>query len=1066
MLELAWSTSRFSSSPNKKAFVGWTGMSTQSSHTGESSLEIDPTFAQSLGLENKKRVSIKVHLNTPVAHTVHLEPVSASDWEIVELHAQFLEGRMLNQIRAVSTLHNILVYPSPTSVAALKVLKIEPALPEDSPQFARLDTNTEVVIAPKVRKKTKSDRRAASVSKSTGGSSSRRKRNAEPAGPIILLRGIALPHLYYDDVENTHRYEVYLSPDSSFLLQQATYVNVSVVNPKGLQKDNSKQQQTESGFPVDDSSGNVIAASTKVVAKIVEYCDSLPDSVGLSYSLAEALGIQQSVGNIIRLEVAQKPLINPPSTLLIHKFSTTSTPASGEASSLKLGKSQSKATVEKLQLQEQEKVKLIESIKTKLNETGILSGPITNKMIIPPFPGLLDEGALIELKKTEGWMLGDEHVKLEIDSTLIRPESSIGPTLESLVSQKGDREKRVVGIDKILSSINSTIRSGRSTGGLLYGSRGSGKTAVLESIKKGLRQDCIYSLWVSCGHKSEDPLQAVKEELNRIFLQASWYSPSVVFFDDLDKLIPAEVEHADSSRTKQLAEVFQQLACSIMESRPVTILASCQAQESINSHLITSHIFEETFHLKSPDKDVRHAILLEAVSKLKMELDDFDILEIAGSTEGYQPGDLWTLVERAKHHAIIRTVENLSESLNGEVKTIQQGDFETALKDFVPSSLRGVKLQKSSVSWKEIGGLKETKKVLLETLEWPTRYAPIFSKCPLRLRSGLLLYGYPGCGKTLLASAVASESGLNFISIKGPEILNKYIGASEQSVRELFERAQAAKPCILFFDEFDSIAPKRGHDSTGVTDRVVNQMLTQMDGAEGLDGVYVLAATSRPDLIDSALLRPGRLDKSLICDMPNVEDRLDILQAVQGTMKLSPEVDLLRDVAMKTEGYSGADLQAVLYNAYLDAIHDVVDLEEAKEEGDVDITQANDNGPEFFEVELGNKQKSVSSNRSKLAQRAKTAKKLEALLLHQDFAYGEAMVDTVTDGTSADSNSNEQVFIMPHHIAKSLEDTQPSISYKERIKLQAIYDKFVSGRSGDMPNGTPSNEIGGRTTLM
>lgn len=197
-------------------------------------------------------------------------------------------------------------------------------------------------------------------------------------------------------------------------------------------------------------------------------------------------------------------------------------------------------------------------------------------------------------------------------------------------------------------------------------------------------------------------------------------------------------------------------------------------------------------------------------------------------------------------------------------------------------------------------GLHEARRILRETLEWPTKYAQIFANCPLRLRSGILLYGYPGCGKTLLASAVAKECGLNFISVKGPEILNKYIGASEKSVRDLFERASAAKPCVLFFDEFDSIAPKRyvvlyldiilfsrvssrdqadrcrGHDSTGVTDRVVNQMLTEMDGAQGLDGVYVLAATSRPDLIDPALLRPGRLDKAVFCDMPDLTDRLEV----------------------------------------------------------------------------------------------------------------------------------------------------------------------------------------------
>jgi peroxin-1 len=199
---------------------------------------------------------------------------------------------------------------------------------------------------------------------------------------------------------------------------------------------------------------------------------------------------------------------------------------------------------------------------------------------------------------------------------------------------------------------------------------------------------------------------------------------------------------------------------------------------------------------------------------------------------------------------------------------------------------------------------------------------------------------------------VAGECGLNFISVKGPEILNKYIGASEKSVRDLFERAQGAKPCVLFFDEFDSIAPKRGHDSTGVTDRVVNQMLTQMDGAEGLDGVYVLAATSRPDLIDPALLRPGRLDKSLICDLPGQEDRLDIIRAVGSKVHFSQDVDL-EEIARRTEGYSGADLQAVVYNAHLEAVQGVIGEEIRKKEEMEEKPVDNEQDLEFLEFVWG-----------------------------------------------------------------------------------------------------------------
>ena len=181
----------------------------------------------------------------------------------------------------------------------------------------------------------------------------------------------------------------------------------------------------------------------------------------------------------------------------------------------------------------------------------------------------------------------------------------------------------------------------------------------------------------------------------------------------------------------------------------------------------------------------------------------------------------------------------------------------------------------------DVGALSVAKTALLETLVWPTTYEAIYKAVGVRMPRGVLLYGVPGTGKTLLAESVASTSGLNYIPVKGPELLSKYIGASEANVRDVFQRAAAARPCLVFFDEFESLAPRRGHDSTGVTDRVVNQLLTQVDGVEGLaEGVWVLAATSRPDLVDPALLRPGRLDKSILCPMPGEQDRLDILRLV------------------------------------------------------------------------------------------------------------------------------------------------------------------------------------------
>ncbi|KAM7205476.1 putative PEX1 peroxisomal biogenesis factor 1 [Naviculisporaceae sp. PSN 640] len=490
---------------------------------------------------------------------------------------------------------------------------------------------------------------------------------------------------------------------------------------------------------------------------------------------------------------------------------------------------------------------------------------------------------------------------------------------------------------------------------------------------------------------------------------------------------------------------------------------------------------------------------------------DLDYLDIAGHTDGYMPGDLLLLISRARNEALSRAVttsissSTTAKSSSSQIPSIHltREDFTSALKGFTPASLRNVTLQSSTTTFSSIGGLHETRRILLETLEYPTKYAPIFAQCPLRLRSGLLLYGYPGCGKTLLASAVAGECGLNFISVKGPEILNKYIGASEKSVRDLFERASAAKPCVLFFDEFDSIAPKRGHDSTGVTDRVVNQLLTQMDGAEGLSGVYVLAATSRPDLIDPALLRPGRLDKSLLCDFPGREDRLDILKALMGKVKLSEEVkfseeergDEVEELCERTEGFSGADLQALVSNAQLEAIHDVLGDHTATSVASTTQNGQSRNGRnkkvggagggggggarDFIQFPYGDGQDLQSAlekpktRQAQLAEQAAISAKLESLKLARKKARqikgGDGQVNGDGDGAKngvVATNNNKEVVIGWKHIFKALEGTRASISRQERARLERIYREFVVGRSGDMKDGQGSMEVGGRSSLM
>ncbi|KAK4165774.1 putative PEX1 peroxisomal biogenesis factor 1 [Cladorrhinum sp. PSN259] len=646
----------------------------------------------------------------------------------------------------------------------------------------------------------------------------------------------------------------------------------------------------------------------------------------------------------------------------------------------------------------------------------------------------------------------------------------------------------------------------------------------------------------------ETRITTIKETLNRLFMAASWGArlggKAVVILDDLDKLCPAETELQvgnNNARARQISEAI----CGMVKQycgrdSNVVLLATCQGKEALHNVLVGGHIVREIVDLSAPDKAARR-LIMEALTKQGAVLPeetiddsddlgsrpttadgsategdgdngwmegpsrprairggrgprgpqqsgfildaDLDFLDIAGQTDGYMPGDLILLISRARNDALSRSVGE-SSALDLKSIHISRADFTSALKGFTPASLRNVTLQASTITFSSIGGLQETRQVLLETLQYPTKYAPIFAQCPLRLRSGLLLYGYPGCGKTLLASAVAGECGLNFISVKGPEILNKYIGASEKSVRDLFERASAAKPCVLFFDEFDSIAPKRGHDSTGVTDRVVNQLLTQMDGAEGLSGVYVLAATSRPDLIDPALLRPGRLDKSLLCDFPNAEDRLDIIRALASKVKVDEAVwqseDDMRDLGVRTEGFTGADLQALVSNAQLEAIHDVLG-----DRGEVVVSNhsrsargkkggatgaAARNFVQFrYGEDEGEGDKAPKTRQAMLAEQNAIVNKLEGIRLARKRAkkVPTGAVQDQKDGEDISAaGGNKEVVIGWEHLMKALEETRASISKDERARLARIYHEFVVGRSGDMKDGQGSMEIGGRSSLM
>ncbi|KAM0950778.1 putative AAA+ ATPase domain, ATPase, AAA-type, core, aspartate decarboxylase-like domain superfamily [Dioscorea sansibarensis] len=474
---------------------------------------------------------------------------------------------------------------------------------------------------------------------------------------------------------------------------------------------------------------------------------------------------------------------------------------------------------------------------------------------------------------------------------------------------------------------------------LICGPSGSGKTSLATAVANYFEEhDAILAhiVFVSCSKLALERSQTIRQAIAHSVSEALVHAPSLLIFDDLDRIISlsSEAEGAQPSRSittlmKLFTDIMDEYAETSLSScayGPIAFIASVQSLGNLPQALSSSGRFDFHVQLSAPKVSKCGAILKQEICKHALHCSEGILMEIGSKCDGYDVYDLETLVGRAMSAAASRLRSNFSvEDKHGTITLVKE-DFVQAMNDFVPVTMRG--LTKSDYEggrsgWSDVGGLREIRKAIEEIVELPSKFPDIFGNAPLRLRSNLLLYGPPGCGKTHIVGAAAAACSLRFISIKGPELLNKYIGASEKAVRDLFAKAAAAAPCLLFFDEFDSIAPKRGHDNTGVTDRVVNQLLTELDGVEALNGVFVFAATSRPDLLDAALLRPGRLDRLLYCDFPTWQERLDILTVLSKKLTLASGVDLGM-IASMTEGFSGADLQALLSDAHLASVNELV----------------------------------------------------------------------------------------------------------------------------------------------
>ncbi|XP_076917911.1 peroxisomal ATPase PEX1-like [Bidens hawaiensis] len=487
---------------------------------------------------------------------------------------------------------------------------------------------------------------------------------------------------------------------------------------------------------------------------------------------------------------------------------------------------------------------------------------------------------------------------------------------------------------------------------LIYGPPGSGKTLLATTVAKTIEdhEDILaHIVYVSCSKLASSKSQTIQQTVSNYISEALDHAPSLVVLDDLDSIISSpnnSEDHHSSSSSTALMEFLTGILDEYEEKRktscgigPIAFIACVQTLTSIPQALSSSGRFDFHVQLAAPAAAERGALLKHEIQKRSLLCSDDVLLDIASSCDGYDAYDLEILVDRSVHAAIGRFVSSGLAFENERKPNLEKDDFVQAMKGFLPIAMRDITKSASEEGhggWQDVGGLTEIRNSIKEMIELPSKFPTIFSQAPLRMRSNVLLYGPPGCGKTHIVGAAAAACSLRFISIKGPELLNKYIGASEQAVRDIFSKAAAAAPCLLFFDEFDSIAPKRGHDNTGVTDRVVNQFLTELDGVEVLTGVFVFAATSRPDLLDAALLRPGRLDRLLFCDFPSPQERRDILTVLSRKLPLAKDVNL-EAIAQKTEGFSGADLQALLSDAQLAAVHDLLNSKEAHEPGNMPL---------------------------------------------------------------------------------------------------------------------------------
>ncbi|MEF8901518.1 MAG: CDC48 family AAA ATPase, partial [Halovenus sp.] len=463
-------------------------------------------------------------------------------------------------------------------------------------------------------------------------------------------------------------------------------------------------------------------------------------------------------------------------------------------------------------------------------------------------------------------------------------------------------------------------------GVLLHGPPGTGKTLMAKAVASEID---AYFTNISGPEIMSKYYGESEEQLREVFEEAEENAPAVVFIDEIDSIAPERGETSGDVERRVVAQLLS-LMDGLDERGDVIVIGATNRVDALDPALRRGGRFDREIEVAVPDKGGRMEILQVHTRGMPLA-EDVDIETYAENTHGFVGADIEQLTKEAAMNALRRIRPELDlEEDEIDAETLERlevtrDDFKQAMKGIEPSALREVFVEVPDVTWADVGGLEGTKERLRETIQWPLEYPEVFDQMDMQAAKGVLMYGPPGTGKTLLAKAIANEAQSNFISIKGPELLNKYVGESEKGVREVFEKARANAPTVVFFDEIDSIAGKRGQNvgDSGVGERVVSQLLTELDGLEALEDVVVIATTNRPDLIDPALLRPGRLDRHVHVPVPDRDARRKILEVHTRNKPLADGVDL-DELARRTEDYVGADIEALAREASMAASREFI----------------------------------------------------------------------------------------------------------------------------------------------